>query len=67
MFVDKSQKHSGIFYFNRAFRKILNPTLTKIITANATKPVVYSIVPLKVRRIIVIIAPASTNPIIVVG
>ena len=67
MFVEKSRNASGVFYFNRAFRKILNPTLTKIIAANATKPVVYSIVPLKVRKIIARIAPASTNPIIVVG
>ena len=55
------------YYFNMVFRKILKPTLRKIMTASAMKPIVYAIVPLKVRRIIARTAPASSHPMIVVG
>ena len=50
-----------------AFRKILKPILTNMMTASTMKPVVYAIVPKKVRRITVRAAPPSNIPIIVVG
>ena len=54
-------------HFNKALRSIFIPTLASITNANTIKPIVYSIVSLKVRIISTKTPIPSVAPMIVVG
>ncbi len=54
-------------HFNKALRRIFIPTLASITNANTIKPIVYSIVSLKVRIISTRTPIPSVAPMIVVG
>ena len=54
-------------HFNKTLRSIFIPTLASITTANTIKPIVYSMVPLKVRIISARTPTPSIRPMIVVG